>query len=92
MAENKASAARCNAKRSARMSRLSIPRKNQPPTKSYRRDVGAPQKEWPSFVKASPNPHLLTIVALCLIVLLVALNLIFLFPDFGAVVEQYNQF
>ena len=74
------------------MSRLSIPRKNQPPTKSYRRDVGAPQKEWPSFVTASPNPRLLTIVALCLIVLLVALNLMFLFPDFGAVIEQYNQF
>jgi hypothetical protein len=70
------------------MSRLSIPRKNQPPTKSYRRDVGAPQKEWPSFVKSSPNPHLLTIVAWCLIVLLVALNLIFLFPDFGAVIEH----
>jgi hypothetical protein len=72
------------------MSRLSIPRKNQPPTKSYH--VGAPQKEWPSFVKSSPNPHLLTIVALRLIVLLVALNLIFLFPDLGAVIEQYNKF
>ena len=32
------------------------------------------------------------IVALCLIVLLVAFNLIFLLPDFGAVIEQYNQF
>ena len=73
------------------MSRLSITRKSQPSTKSNRRGV-EPQKEWPSFVTASPNPHLLTIVALCLIGLLVPLNLIFLFPDFGMVIEQYNQF
>lgn len=66
------------------MSRLSIPRKT---TKSDRRHVGAAQKEWPS-----PNPHLLTIVALCFIILLVALNFIFRFPDFGTVIEQYNQF
>ena len=72
------------------MSRLSITRKSQPTTKSDH--VGAAQKDWPSFVKAPPNPNLLTIVALCLIVLLVALNLIFLFPDFGVVIEQYNQF
>ena len=74
------------------MSRLSITRKSQPTTKSGRRDVGAAQKDWPSFVEAPPNPNLLTIVALCLIVLLVALNLIFLFPDIGVVIEQYNQF
>jgi hypothetical protein len=74
------------------MSRLSITRKSQPTTKSDRRDVGAAQKDWPSFVKAPPNPNLLTIVPLCLIVLLVALNLIFLFPDFGVVIEQYSQF
>ena len=74
------------------MSRLSITRKSQPTTKSDRRDFGAAQKDWPLFVKAPPNPNLLTIVALCLIVLLVALNLIFLFPDFGTVIEQYNQF
>ena len=73
------------------MSRLSITRKSQPPTKSDRRDVEAAQKEWPSFVTASPNPHLLTIVALCLIGLLVALNLIFLLLP-PPVIEQYNQF
>ena len=74
------------------MSRLSITRKSQPTTKSDRRDFGAAQKDWPLFVKAPPNPNPLTIVALCLIVLLVALNLIFLSPDFGTVIEQYNQF
>jgi|HubBroStandDraft_4_1064222.scaffolds.fasta_scaffold2296818_1 hypothetical protein len=74
------------------MSHLSITRKSQPLAKSDRRDVEAAQKEWPSFVSAYSNSHLLTVIALCLIGLLVALSLIFLFPDFGAVIEQYNQF
>jgi hypothetical protein len=74
------------------MSRLSITRKSQPLIKSDRRDVKAAQKEWPSFASASSNSRLLTVIALCLIGLLVALNLIFLFPDFGTVIEQYNQF
>jgi hypothetical protein len=64
------------------MSRLSITRKSQPLAKSDRRDIEAAQKEWPSFVSASSNSHLLTVIALCLIGLLVALSLIFLFPDF----------
>ena len=74
------------------MSRPAIPQKNLSPTKSDRRDVRAPPKEGSSFVTASPSPNRVTIVAICFIVLLVALNLIFLFPDFGAVIEQYNQF
>ena len=32
------------------------------------------------------------VVPLCLIAFLLALNLILRFPDFGAVIEQYNQF
>jgi hypothetical protein len=32
------------------------------------------------------------VVVFCLIGLLLALNLILRFPDFGAVIEQYNQF
>ncbi len=49
-------------------------------------------KEQLQFVAAIVNSEFLTIVALCLIGLLVALNLIFHFPDFGAVIAEYNQF
>jgi hypothetical protein len=38
------------------------------------------------------TPDLLAVVAFCLVGLLLALNLILRFPDFGAVIEQYNQF
>jgi len=38
------------------------------------------------------NPNLLAIAAISLIGLLLSLNLIFRFPDFGAVIEQFNQF
>jgi hypothetical protein len=74
------------------MSRPAIPQKNLSLTKSYRRDVRAAPKDAPSFATASPGQNRLTIVAICLIVLLVLLNLMFLFPDFGSVIEQYNQF
>jgi hypothetical protein len=36
--------------------------------------------------------NFLAVVALCIIAFLLALNLILRFPDFGAVIEQYNQF
>jgi len=38
------------------------------------------------------NPDLLAVIAFCLIGVLLALNMILRFPDFGAVIEQYNQF
>ena len=48
--------------------------------------------EWSRLVTAIANPDLHAIVAFCLIGFLLALNLILRFPDFGAVIEQYNQF
>ena len=74
------------------MSPLSIPRKNQPPINPIAEMSERRRRSGLHSLRHLPNPHLLTIVALCIIVLLVALNLIFLFPDFGAVIEQYNQF
>jgi hypothetical protein len=74
------------------MSRPAIPQKSLSPTKSYRRDVRAAPKDGPSFATASPGQNQLTIVAICLVLLLVLLNLMFLFPYFGSVIEQYNQF
>ena len=38
------------------------------------------------------NSDLFAVVAFCLIGLLLSLNLVLRFPDFGAVIEQYNQF
>ncbi len=49
-------------------------------------------KESTQFAAAITNSEFLTVVALCLIGLLVALNLIFYFPDFGAVIAEYNKF
>jgi uncharacterized membrane protein YdfJ with MMPL/SSD domain len=48
--------------------------------------------EWSRLVTAIANPDLHAVVAFCLIGFLLALNLILRFPDFGAVIEQYNQF
>ena len=47
---------------------------------------------WSGLVTVIANPNLLAVVAFCLIGLLLSLNLILRFPDFGAVIEQYNQF
>ncbi|HZC55460.1 MAG TPA: hypothetical protein VE396_05340 [Xanthobacteraceae bacterium] len=38
------------------------------------------------------NPDFLAILMFCLIGILLALNLMLRFPEFGAVIEQYNQF
>jgi hypothetical protein len=66
--------------------------KIQLPTKSNGEDAKAAEGWWPRFVAAITNSHFLGAVALCLIAFLLALNLILRFPDFGAVIEQYNQF
>ena len=47
---------------------------------------------WSRLVTAITNPDLLTVVTFCLVGLLLSLNFILRFPDFGAVIEQYNQF
>jgi hypothetical protein len=44
------------------------------------------------FGAAIRNPDLQAVAAFSLFGLLVALNLILRFPDFGAVIAQYNQF
>jgi hypothetical protein len=74
------------------MSRPAIPQKSLSTTKFYRRNVRAAPKDGTSFAAASAGQNQLTIVAICLVVLLVLLNLMFLFPDFGSLIEQYNQF
>ena len=47
---------------------------------------------WSRLVTVIANPNLLAVATFCLIGLLLSLNLIFRFPDFGTVIEQFNQF
>jgi hypothetical protein len=67
-------------------------RRSKPPTKSTGRPASIATTAWRQTVAAIMTPDLLAVVAFCLIGLLLALNLILRFPDFGAVIEQYNQF
>jgi hypothetical protein len=53
--------------------------------------IGTAKTAWRA-VAAVMTPDLCAVIAFCLIGLLLALNLILRFPDFGAVIEQYNQF
>jgi hypothetical protein len=62
-----------------------------PPTKSTERPASIAKTAWRA-VAAIITPDLLTVVAFCLIGFLLAFYLIIRFPDFGAVIEQYNQF
>ena len=41
---------------------------------------------------AVTNPDLQAVVAFCLIGLLLTLNVMFRFPELGAIIAQYNQF
>ena len=54
--------------------------------------TGLDQRRRPWSVVAAANPDLLAVVAFCLIGLLATLNFILRFPDFGAVIQQYNLF
>ncbi len=62
------------------------------PAKSTGLVTGAAKIAWRRTVAAIASPDLLAIVAFCVIGFLLALNFILRFPDFGAVIQQYNQF
>ena len=47
---------------------------------------------WCQSLVAILVPDFITIVVFCTIGLLTMLNVILRFPDFGAIIEQYNQF
>ena len=47
---------------------------------------------WSRIIAAAMNPDFQAVLAFCLIGFLIALNLMLRFPDFGALIEQYNQF
>jgi len=74
------------------MRRPSVIRELQALAKPKGRHVETTESQWLEFAAAITNPELLTVVAFCLIGLLLSLIFILRFPDFGAVIEQYNQF
>jgi hypothetical protein len=47
---------------------------------------------WSWLAAAVKDPSLIAIVIFCTIGLLITLNLMLRFPDFGALIAQYNQF
>ena len=74
------------------MSQSPVVRKLQPLEKSKGRDVNEAPSQWPEFFAIFSNPDLPMIIAFCLTGLLIFLSVIQRFPDFGAVIEQFNQF
>jgi hypothetical protein len=47
---------------------------------------------WQRVLAAIAEPNFLTIVAFCTIGLLLTLDVMLRFPDFGSLMESYNQF
>jgi hypothetical protein len=74
------------------MTLLPEARQSPPPTKSMGRTASVAKTAWHRAVATIMTSDLSAVVAFCLIGFLLALNLILRFPDFGAVIEQYNQF
>jgi hypothetical protein len=74
------------------MRRSPIIHELQPISKPAGRQLKATKSQWARVVATITNPNLLAVVAICTIGLLLTLNFILRFPDFGAVIEQYNKF
>jgi hypothetical protein len=74
------------------MTLLPEARRSSPPMKATVRRASSAKTAWHRAVAAIMTPDLIAVVAFCLIGLLVALNFILRFQDFGAVIEQYNRF
>jgi len=74
------------------MSQSPVIRKLQTLEKSKGHNVDEATSRWSEFLAIFTNPDLPMILAFCLLGLLLTFSLILRFPDFGAVIEQYNQF
>ena len=74
------------------MSQSPVIRKLQTLEKSKGHNVNAAPGRWSEFLAIFSNSDLPMIVAFCLLGLLLTFSLILRYPDFGAVIEQYNQF
>lgn len=74
------------------MAPLPVMRELQPLQKSAGSHAGAAQTAWYRLVATLTNPDLIAVVVFCAIGLLVAINVILRFPDFGAMAGQLQQF
>jgi hypothetical protein len=74
------------------MNKQSRIRKPQALAKAKSKYLHPADGPWQRIFTAVSNPDLQAVVALSLIGLLLTLNIMFRFPDFGAIVAQYNQF
>jgi hypothetical protein len=77
-------------RRSKTMTDVPVSREFQLPTKP--RSLRSPETSWDRFTAAIKNPQFLVIVAFCALGLLITLIFTLRFPEWGAVIEQYNQF
>jgi hypothetical protein len=78
------------AKRSTKMIHPPTMRELQPLIRAKGREADPASRQWSWLKAAMANPDLVAVVIFCLIGLLLALNVMLRFPDFGAVIEQYN--
>jgi hypothetical protein len=73
---------------------IEMPMRGELPTRAarnYVRSSPSPVKTGcHSFVTAVANPELLTVIAICIIGILVTLNMALLFPDFGGLIADSN--
>lgn len=74
------------------MSQSPVIRKLQTLEKSKGHSVNGASGQWSEFLAIFSDPDLPMIVVFCLVGLLLTFSLILRYPDFGAVIEQYNQF
>jgi hypothetical protein len=71
------------------MRRAPVIRELQPLWKS---DPRPARTGWSRFVAAITNPDLIAMVFFCTIGFLITINIVLRFPDFGASMEQLQQF
>jgi hypothetical protein len=67
-------------------------RKLQAIAKAKSKYVHPAKEPWQRILTAVTNPDLQAVVALSLIGLLLTLNVMFRFPELGAIIAQYSQF
>lgn len=79
-------------KRNMRFSAWPVVRKLHLPEKPVRRKIKAAEGSRSFVASIISHSSLHTIIALYLIALLFALNVILRFPDLGGIIAQYNQF
>ena len=74
------------------MNRQPRVRKLKEMANAKRKYVHPAEEPWQRILIAVTNPDLQAVVAFSLIGLLLTLNVMFRFPELGALVAQYNQF